>query len=55
MIFHESRLLADVSREIPYLKERLSQNVSSAAVMIGAFRVKMTKKTLPELTPDQIF
>ena len=33
----------------------MSQNVSSAAVVIGAFRVKMNKKTLPELTPDQIF
>ena len=34
----------------------MSQNVSSAAVVIGALRVKMTKKTkqtktLPELTP----
>ena len=44
MIFHENRLLADESHVILYLifvenRER-SQNVSSAAVVIGALRVK---------------
>ena len=43
MIFHENRLLADDSHEI-YLfffrkKGRMSQNLSSAAVMIGTLRV----------------
>ena len=44
MIFHENRLPADDSHEILYLIFRklgkLSQNVSSAAVVIGALRVK---------------
>ena len=44
MIFHENRLLADDSREISYLiyfkLGKMSQNVLSAAVMIGALRVK---------------
>ena len=45
MIFHENRLLADDSREISYLifGRKLggkAQNVSSAAVVIGALRVK---------------
>ena len=45
MIFHENRLLADDSHEIPNLiffrkLEKMSQNVSSAAVVIGALRVK---------------
>ena len=49
MISHEDRLqdrlLADDSHEISFLisfekKGRLSQNVSSAAVVIGALRVK---------------
>ena len=44
MIFHENRLLADDSRAIScfifFLKlEKMSQNVSSAAVVIGALRV----------------
>ena len=34
MIFHENRLLEDNSHEISYL------NLSSAAVVIGALRVK---------------
>ena len=44
MIFHENRLLADDSHEISYLifyrklVQRL-QNLSSAAVVIGAIRV----------------
>ena len=46
MLFHENRLLADDSREIPYLIfvenwEKMSQNLSYAAVMIGALRVDM--------------
>ena len=42
MIFHENRLLADDSHEISYLilLGKLSQNLSSAAVVIGALRVK---------------
>ena len=44
MIFHENRLPADDSHEILYLIFRklgkLSQNVSSAAVVIGALWVK---------------
>ena len=44
MIFHENRLLADGSHEISYLiffkkLEKMSQNLSSAAVVIGALRV----------------
>ena len=44
MIFHENRLLAADSHVISYLifvenKERL-QNLSSAAVVIGALRAK---------------
>ena len=43
MKFHENRLLADDSREISYLifgrkLGKMSQNVSSAAVVIGALR-----------------
>ena len=45
MIFHENRLLADNSHEISYLifgqkQGKMSQNLSSAAVLIGALRVK---------------
>ena len=45
MIFHENRLLADDSHEISYLNffrklGKMSQNLSSAAVVIGALRVK---------------
>ena len=44
MIFHENRLPADHSHEITYLffskLGKLSQNLSSAAVVIGAFRAK---------------
>ena len=44
MIFHENRLLADDSHETSYLiffrkLERMSHNLSSAAVVIGALRV----------------
>ena len=45
MIFHDNRLLADDSHEISYLTffqklGKMSQNSSSAAVVIGALRVK---------------
>ena len=44
MIFHENRLLADNSHVISYLifveiLGKMSQNLSSAAAMIGALRV----------------
>ena len=58
MIFHENRLLADDSHEISYLffkkLGKMSQNVSFAAVVMGALRIKIifylvknTKKRLP--------
>ena len=44
MIFHENRLLADDSHVISYLfcliLGKMSQNLSSVAVMIGALKVK---------------
>ena len=45
MIFHENRLLADDSHETSYhiffvKMGKMSQNFSSAAVVIGALRVK---------------
>ena len=44
MIFHENRLLADDSHVISYLFfskiRKMSENLSSAAVVIGALRVK---------------
>ena len=44
MVFHENRLLADDSQEISYLilfrnLGKMSQNLLSAAVVIGALRV----------------
>ena len=47
MIFHENRLLADDSHEIAYLiffrkLGKMSQNLSSAAFVIGALRVMNT-------------
>ena len=43
MVFHENRLLADDSHEISYLfffkQGKMLQNLSSAAVVIGALRV----------------
>ena len=51
MIFHENRLLEDDSHEISYLFFRklgkMSQNLSSAAVMIGALRVKLESSLSP--------
>ena len=45
MIFHENRLLADDSHEISYLiffeLGKMSPNLSSAAVLIGALRVNL--------------
>ena len=46
MIFHENRLLADDSHEISYLiffrkLGKMLQNLSTAAVVIGALRVKI--------------
>ena len=48
MVFHENRLLADDSHEIhvSYIIffrkfEKMSQNLSSAAVVIGALRVNL--------------
>ena len=45
MIFHENRLLADDSHVISYLIlskiGKMTQNLSSAAVVIGALRVKI--------------
>ena len=42
MLFHDNRLLADDSHEISYLiffkQGKMSQNVLSAAVVIGALR-----------------
>ena len=44
MIFHENRLLADESHEIAFLifleLAKMSKNLSAAAVVIGALRVK---------------
>ena len=46
MIFHENRLLEDDSYEISYIPyffrklQKMSQNLSSAAVVIGVLRVK---------------
>ena len=50
MIFHENCLLADNSHEISYLiffskLGNMSQNLSSAAVMIGALRVNIALGT----------
>ena len=44
MIFHENRLLADDSHELSFLMSlkklgKMLQNLSSAAVLIGALRV----------------
>ena len=41
MIFHENCLLVDNSHDISYLIGKMLQNLSSAAVVIGALRVKI--------------
>ena len=51
MIFHENRLLADDYHEISYhiffrKLEKMSQNLSSVAVVIGALRVNQHKTYL---------
>ena len=51
MIFHENPLLADDSHEIPKLiflckLGKMSQNLSSVAVMIGALRVSYFINTI---------
>ena len=53
MIFHENHLLADDSYVISYLIfvenwKKKSQNVSSAAVVIGALRVNASNKSIYE-------
>ena len=52
MIFHENRLLPDDSHEVSYLFfSKIGKdvaNLSSAAVLIGALRVKILQKTSPE-------
>ena len=40
MIFNENSLLADNSHNISYLLRKMLQNLSSAAVLIGALKVK---------------
>ena len=51
MIFHENRLLADDCHEISYCKKlgKMSQNLSSAAVVIGALRVNYIRYFLNSL------
>ena len=49
MIFHENCLLADSSHKVSYLilfrkLRKMSQNMLSAAVVIGALRVNLEKK-----------
>ena len=50
MMFHENRLLADDSHEISCLISlkirKKIQNLSSAAVVIGAVRVEILKETI---------
>ena len=50
MIYHENRLLAEDSHEISYLFFRklgkLSHNLPSAAVVIGALKVKAHLKKI---------
>ena len=51
MVFHENRLLAENSHEIIisyFIKEleMMSQNLSSATVVIGASRVKRVKRNI---------
>ena len=60
MIFHENRLLADDSHVISYLifvekLGKMSQNLSSAAVVIGALRVKHVFRVLKTSHIDSSF
>ena len=56
MIFHENLLLADNSYEISYLiffkLGKISQNLPSAAVVIGALRVNSQWHTLPHISTN---
>ena len=57
MIFHENRLLADDSREKSYLIffqkiGKMLQNMSFAAVVIGALRVKQGSSSIHLVTPN---
>ena len=59
MIFHENRLLADDSHEISYLIffrkfGKMSQNLSSAAVVIGTLRVNLVFWAQHDKSPIQI-
>ena len=54
MIFHKNRLLADDSHEISFpcffrKLAKMSQNLSSAAVVIGALRVNMLLSSSPAM------
>ena len=49
MTFHENRLLADDSHAISRKLGKMSQNVSFAAVVVGALRAKKTYFTLCKL------
>ena len=57
MIFHDNRLLADDSHVLSYLffvqkLGKITQNLSSAAVVIGALRVRYMLKTLVDCTSN---
>ena len=57
MIFHVNYLLADYSHEVSFLffskiklLQKLLHNLSSAAVVIGALRVKTNNRQLDDLS-----
>ena len=58
MIFHENRLLADDSHLISYLFCRklgkVSQNVASAAVEIGALRANIPSHTTDRVRNESV-
>ena len=59
MIFHENHLLADDSHEISYLiffrkLGKMSQNLSSDAVVIGALRVNYIYIYIPQIQVFQL-
>ena len=54
MIFHENRLLAYDSHEISYLFFQKSQNLSFAAVVNGALRVKRQLTSHTDLQSSSI-
>ena len=56
MVFHENRLLADDSHEISYLiffrkLKKMSQNLLSAAVVIGTLRVNLFPLLYANVSP----